>query len=126
MATPKIAVLLEELRVLSTSVQSHQAELPELQSAQEELAGLVKQASALAAKMVHLEGSLKTAQERRDEILQKANHVREYLTSGLRKRYGVSSAELVRFGVRPRVGRGPGRKKLQNSDSAESSLPAET
>jgi hypothetical protein len=122
MATPKI--LLAELHVLSSSVQSHQAELPELQSSQEELAGLVKQASALAAKIVHLEGSLKTAQARRDEILQKANHVREFITAGLRQRYGVSSPKLVQFGVRPRVGRGRGRKKSQTPDAPEDSQPA--
>jgi chromosome segregation ATPase len=124
MATPKLSTLLAELRLLSDSVQSHAAELPELQSGQEELAGLVKQASALAAKIVQLEGSLKTAQTRRDEILQKANHVREFLTAGLRKRYGVSSAKLVGFGVRPRVGRGPGRKKSQTTDVPEDSQPA--
>lgn len=124
MATPKFSTLLLEWRLLSMQVQDHQTELPNLQASQEQLAALVEEGSDLSAKILQLSGQLKEAQARRDELIRRANHVREFLTAGLRERYGVSGANLLKFGVKPRVGRGPGRKNSQPAGSPEDSQPA--
>jgi len=121
-------VLLSEWRVLSAGLESRPARSVSPES-QQELAALIEEGTALSSEQVRLEGMLKTVIARREELIERGNHLREYLAAALRRELGASSPILLQFGVRPRGPRGPkrpGRRRAGgDAAGAETSEPAQ-
>ena len=103
MRNKTLAVTLSNWEVLSSNLLLHQAELPDLQPNQVELATFIEDVRAAVADQVQADGKLRDIVARRQELTRQGNHLQQYIIAVLRREYGANSPQLLQFGVRPRA-----------------------
>ena len=104
-----------EWELINTNIRPHLPEMPYLQEIVTALEALIAEAKGLDSQQEATRSQLQDLVHRRQEVEKKGQVLRSRAASHLRGSFGLSSDELVKFGVRPRKAgkRGPQKAKAK-------------
>jgi hypothetical protein len=88
--------------VLATNLRPHIGRFPQLADDLENLATMHEEASALVHELLRLRGEAHAATARLRKLARRADMLRTRMGAGLKSSLGFESAELIKYGFRPR------------------------
>ena len=88
--------------LVSTNVKPHLEEMPFLQPMVSELDGLIEEGKALDTTQEQARQTLSDATHRRQDLERRGELLRNRINAHLKGRFGVSSDQLIQFGIAPR------------------------
>ena len=110
-------------KVMATNLQSQIDKIPQLAGRYTEMVRMTSDADAMETRQAQLTADLQELNHHRRDLLKAGEDLRSRIGAVLKAEHGFTSERLLEFGLKPRRGRGRGKKIKEQPTPAATTAP---
>ena len=110
-------------KVMATNLQPQIDKMPQLAGRYTEMVRMTSDADAMETRQAQLTADLQEVNHRRRDLLKAGEDLRGRIGAILKAEHGFASERLLEFGLKPRRGRGRGKKTKEQPTPAVTTTP---